>query len=272
VVLDAPAKQTLGAARITAPAGFVVTGVAADATTETSFTDNEATFNYLDIPAGGSETVTVTAEVPCEGSASTWSVGAKQSNQYNGDPGNDLQLDVNGSDVETAVSGVCKPCPANEACDATLNSGSNKFSIRSATGGAGNLTLAFGSTLSVDCSSLGHQAVMSDTALFNITATDREKIASLIVPRRDVPGGDVANLDLCFGAPYDFEGAAPALQSTFDWDGDGTVAADETLYVGLLPDCANAEDHTCVFNRDRVQRNDGIIEARLRAGDPGMRG
>ena len=265
VKLNAPAKQELGAARVTAPAGFNITAASAAAPATNSFSGNVATFNDLEIPSGGTETVTVTADVPCDGTASTWSVNAKQSNQYNGDPGNDLQLNASGSDLVTALTGVCKPCPPS-GCTEESTSGSNKLTVR---GGAGstedNLILAFGTTLQIDCSSLGHQSVMSDTALFDIG--ERTKTASLVVPKKSVPGGDVANLDLCFGSPVPFEGAQ--LTTQYDWDGNGTL---DTVHVGLLPDCADAADTTCVYNRDRVARNDGIIEARLPAGDPGMRG
>ena len=265
VDLNAPAKQELGAARVTAPADFVITAVSAAAPAAASFSDNVATFNDLEIPAGGAETVTITAEVPCGGTATAWTVGAKQSNQYNGDPGNDLQLNATASDLQTALTGVCKPCPP-AGCTEEGASGNSKFTVK---GGAGstedNLVLAFGTTLQIDCSSLGHQSVMSGTALFDVG--ERTKTASLVVPKRSVPGGDVDNLDLCFGSPTTFEGAA--LTTQYDWDGNGAL---DTVYVGLLPDCTSAEDSTCVFNRDRVARNDGIIEARLPAGDPGMRG
>ena len=53
---------------------------------------------------------------------------------------------------------------------------------------------------------------------------------------------------------------------TFDWDGDGV---DEPVYKGLLPDC---DAPPCVSKRKKTNAGDGVIEARLPAGDPGMRG
>ena len=270
VKLNAPAKQELGAARVTAPAGFVITAASAAAPATSSYSGNVAIFNDLEIPSGGSETVRVTAQVPCGGVASTWNVDAKQSNQYNGDPGNDLQLNASGSDLATALTGVCKPCPLT-GCEQPGSSGNSKLTIKGASGAAGdNLVLAFGTELDIDCSLLGHDAVMNETALFDVGT--RAKTASLVVAKADLPTGGYEALELCFGSPKPFEGQDLRLESSYDWNGDGVVALTEKLYVGLLPDCADAADLTCVSLRDRGPRNSGIIEARLPAGDPGMRG
>ncbi|HYI19932.1 MAG TPA: hypothetical protein VD836_14555 [Solirubrobacteraceae bacterium] len=265
VTFDAPAKQSLGSAQLTVPEGFTVVSVAADAPASTVVSGGTVTLNGLEIAAGGSEDVTVNVAVPCTGSDATWESSAKQANEYNG-TGNNLQLDTSGSSLTTAITGVCAPCPEDEICDASLPNGNKSFKVTglpNAAADEGVLTLALGSSLQIDCA--GYQETMTATALFNVTG-DREKIATLTVPKREMPKS--SPLQLCFGAPDPFPGSVP--QGSYDWDGNGT---DEPVYVGLLPDCSATVTTRCVFNRDRLKPSgDGIIEARLPAGDPGMRG
>jgi len=56
---------------------------------------------------------------------------------------------------------------------------------------------------------------------------------------------------------------------TFDWDGDGVA---EPVHEGLLRDCGHKAGPPCVSKRKKTGSGDGVIEAKLPAGDPGMRG
>ena len=265
VTFEAPAKQQLGSAQLTVPEGFTINSVTADTPTPPTVVGGVVTLNGLEIAQGGSEDVTVNVSVPCTSDDIGWEATAKQANEYNGS-GNDLQLNVGGSTLETAITGVCAPCPEDQVCDASLANGNKAFKVtglpNAAQPDAGQLTLAFGTDLQIDCA--GYTEVMTGTALFNVTG-DRTKTATLIVPKRELPR---TALQLCFGAPEQFPGSV--AQGTYDWDGDGTA---EPVYVGLLPDCSATVTTRCVFNRDKLKPSgDGIIEALLPAGDPGMRG
>jgi hypothetical protein len=104
-------QQQLGSADITVPSAF--TGVSADPTGPATATvaGNVVHLRNASVPPGGSITVSVTASVPasmaCPGGTFTWAVVAKQANDFNGPPGNDLTLNAQGSSLTTTVTGGC---------------------------------------------------------------------------------------------------------------------------------------------------------------------
>src|SRR5437762_99081 len=77
--------QRLGSVQITAPTGFVITGVPGAA----SFTSSSALFLNLALAPSATITLTVTAVLPCSGGSYQWGIEAKQSNDFSGPPGND---------------------------------------------------------------------------------------------------------------------------------------------------------------------------------------
>jgi hypothetical protein len=99
---DLHASQTLGSANFTAPAGFVLgtvgnLGGSDRSGFNVSVVGNVVQFRAMSsataLPAGGtvSADVTVTAGI-ANCTSATWAVEAKQSNDFSGQPGNDLQL------------------------------------------------------------------------------------------------------------------------------------------------------------------------------------
>ena len=88
-ITNEASPQQLGSVQITAPAGFVITGASGAA----SVMSSSALFLNLALAPSATSTLTLTASAPCSGGAYQWGIEAKQSNNFNGPPGNDFQLD-----------------------------------------------------------------------------------------------------------------------------------------------------------------------------------
>jgi hypothetical protein len=105
-------EQQLGSADIMVPSAFTSVSVAdpAEPATATA-TGNIVHLRNASVQPGGSIALRITATVPaslaCSGSAFTWSVIAKQANDFNGTPGNDLNLNTADSRLTTTVTGGC---------------------------------------------------------------------------------------------------------------------------------------------------------------------
>jgi hypothetical protein len=102
-------QQQLGSANITVPAAFTAVSVADPAgPATTTASGNVVQLRDASLAPGGSIVVSVTATVPTACAATyTWSVAAKQANDFNGPPGNDLTLDTQASSLTTTVAGGC---------------------------------------------------------------------------------------------------------------------------------------------------------------------
>ena len=101
--------QQLGSANLTVPAGFTIvsTGTPTPAGTAT-VVGNVVQLRDLATPAGSSASVSIVAIAPCPAGTYTWSVIAKQANNFTGDPGNDLSFDAANSDLNTTLNGTCR--------------------------------------------------------------------------------------------------------------------------------------------------------------------
>ena len=126
-------QQQLGSADITVPSAFSGVSVADPVGPATATTaGNVVHLRNASVPPGGTIAVTITAGVPaslaCSGATFTWAVVAKQSNDFNGPPGNDLTLDTQASSLTTTVTGGCAlrfvagRGPADARVDETITS------------------------------------------------------------------------------------------------------------------------------------------------------
>ena len=98
--------QQLGSADVTVPAAITVVGAPTlDRAGTVSASGNVLALRNLALPPDASVTVTVALRMPCVADAYTWSVAAKQSNDFKGPPGNSLGP-VIGS-LTTTVTGSC---------------------------------------------------------------------------------------------------------------------------------------------------------------------
>jgi hypothetical protein len=125
-ITNEASTQQLGSAQITAPAGFTITGAPGSA----SFTPGSALFLNLSLAPSASTTVTVTAAAPCSSGSYQWGIQAKQSNDFNGPPGNDFQLDpASAGNLSGSVTGSCSLAftsdgqPAGSAAGKVITSG-----------------------------------------------------------------------------------------------------------------------------------------------------
>lgn len=140
---DPHASQTLGSANFTPPSGLTVTGVTSISLAGWSVSVDSAGLVEFRAPASSSglgagqqisAVVAVSKTQACTATAgsATWQVEAKQSNNFSGTPGNDLQLNP-ASDLtplgsfvlaptETVVSGIHVPqIVANAAAPVSVN-------------------------------------------------------------------------------------------------------------------------------------------------------
>ena len=116
--------QQLGSSNISAPAGYVIpaqTISLPSPATATVVGSSQIQLRNLAIPALGSFTFAFTAVAPCTGNAA-WSLDAKQSNNYQGPPGNSFVLNAGGSDLVTDVVGTCRLAFSTPPANAELGS------------------------------------------------------------------------------------------------------------------------------------------------------
>lgn len=99
--------QQLGSANLTVPAGFTVLAVGSPPVGTATLVGSTVQLRDLSTPPGASTSVSVSAQVPCSPVTSSWSVIAKQANNFTGDPGNDLTFDPGHSSLTTSLTGRC---------------------------------------------------------------------------------------------------------------------------------------------------------------------
>jgi len=103
-------SQQLGSVQITAPAAnFVITGAnVPSGPGAASFTSGSALFTSLSLAPSATTTLAVTAVLPCSGGSYQWKMQVKQSNNFNGPPGNDFQRDpASNKNLSGSLSGSC---------------------------------------------------------------------------------------------------------------------------------------------------------------------
>ena len=99
--------QQLGSANLTLPAAFTPLAVGAPSAGTATMAGSTVLLRNLSLAPGGSVSVSVSARVPCQLGTYTWSVIAKQANDFSGDPGNDLTFNQAHSSLTTTLTGVC---------------------------------------------------------------------------------------------------------------------------------------------------------------------
>lgn len=100
--------QQLGSSNLTAPAGYTVTSASLPSGTQLTISGSTIKLRNLALAPGNSVTVTIGIVPPCTSGTAAWSVITKQSNDFNGPPGNDLTLDTRNSSITTTTAGSCQ--------------------------------------------------------------------------------------------------------------------------------------------------------------------
>lgn len=249
VLTNENTTQRLGSADLTPPPGYTITGGSVSPGT-LSVSGNVVDLRNLDLAPGQSATATIEiASSPC--SAGTWSVEAKQANDFSGLPGNDLTLDTAHSNLVTSLCGA--PCKQNSACG-TTDAGNANGSTQVTTGKgklSGQLVESANpdnlSSLEAECKTVsGYQ--MADPNSYTILAPpDRSKVATITFTSATML--TLGSQQICFDAPYPFT-AVTVTGSTVPATNVGTALNPD--YVGLLPDCVKGTTGPC-HNRKQDQ-------------------
>ncbi|HEX4529106.1 MAG TPA: hypothetical protein VIA11_06775 [Acidimicrobiia bacterium] len=107
-ITNEASPQQLGSANITAPTGFTITGVvvvSAPSGATATRVGNVVQVRNLALPPGSAAIFTISAAAPSTPTSAAWTVTAKQSNDFNGPPGNDFTLDRASNLAITVLSG-----------------------------------------------------------------------------------------------------------------------------------------------------------------------
>ena len=100
-------KQQLGSADLTVPAGIVLRSASVASPATVTVAGSTMRLRNLALQPGRSLAVTVVADVACNPAVVSWAVQAKQANDFQGPPGNDMTLAAPSS-LTTTISGQCK--------------------------------------------------------------------------------------------------------------------------------------------------------------------
>jgi hypothetical protein len=120
-IVNKAGTQSIGSANLTAPTGFNVSSVSPPLPSGSAVAGNLIKLRNLNISAGGFRTYTIGVSVPCQPPASSdWKIVTKQSNDFNGPPGNNFSL-VAPSNLSTPVTGACKLVFVSQPHNAQVN-------------------------------------------------------------------------------------------------------------------------------------------------------
>ena len=100
-------QQMLGSANVTVPDGLTLESAGIPAPATAAVSGRTVQLRTLALAPGQSATATVRAAAGCAPGTASWPVIAKQSNDFNGSPGNDLTLEAATSSTTTTVTGGC---------------------------------------------------------------------------------------------------------------------------------------------------------------------
>jgi hypothetical protein len=116
--------QTLGSANVTGASSGSSSFTIVGATTsqgDATVVSGVLQLRNLNLAPGGTANVDITVKTPCASGSYTWGILAKQSNGFNGPPGNDYTLQTGGSNLVTALAGTCKLVWVTQPANAVVN-------------------------------------------------------------------------------------------------------------------------------------------------------
>jgi hypothetical protein len=100
--------QSLGSANVTAPSAFTLVSASIPQGSATVASGSLLQLRDLNLAPGATVNVDITVRATCTSGSYSWAILAKQSNSFNGPPGNDFNLQTAGSNLVTSVSGGCR--------------------------------------------------------------------------------------------------------------------------------------------------------------------
>ena len=247
--------QQLGSANLTAPSGYVVSTKPGDvsSTQGTVIVVFDATAQAYVIQLRNAAlaphtslkiTIRLTS-VPC--TPGTWSVQAKQSNDFSGPPGNDLNLDTGNSVLTTNLCGA--PFTNGAATGNTqLSGGKAQVTATAANAPSGAQLFESGNLATVspvDCSAAARGAyTTADPNTYGvITTVNASKVVTITISSPTIPlvgnaNQILKNQQICFDAPYEFATAPGGPTALAPSDGAGG-------FIGLLQTCTGSTVGPC---------------------------
>jgi hypothetical protein len=102
-IINRANPQTLGSLNLGTPSGFSIANVQPRANVDPTSSSTLLKLRNLNLAPGASVTVTMDTTAPCAGGDYQWALKVKQSNDFNGPPGNDFT----GTPPTTTVNGGC---------------------------------------------------------------------------------------------------------------------------------------------------------------------
>jgi len=155
--------QALGSANVTAASSgsssFTILGATASRG-DATVVSGVLRLRNLNLAPGGTANVDITVKTPCSGGSYMWGLIAKQSNDFNGPPGNDFTMQTAGSNLVTALAGTCKLVWVTQPANAVVNS--------VITGAAGNPS---GPSVSVQAVDANNDPLTTATGTVTLTKT-----------------------------------------------------------------------------------------------------
>lgn len=219
--------QSLGSADLTAPAGYTVSS-ASVSQGSASVSGNVVELRDSNLAPGASLTATIAvSSTTC--AASTWSVVAKQTPEFQGGPGVTFTLDTAHSNLDTAACGM--PCKKGATC--TTNAGNANGSAQVSLSKSTTKGQLFESVNSSQVQPLtcekanGSVYVSADPNTYDLYATSNGRKLVKITITNPVVSRPLGRQQICFDAPYKFQ---TKHGTRLRRDGNGG-------FIGLLPDC-----------------------------------
>jgi hypothetical protein len=249
--------QQLGSANLTPPAGYTLQGVTAPPAPATAtIVDGVLQLRELALQPGASLTVSMSVTTACDSGSRTksWQTATKQSNDFQGAPGNSLMLDAATSSITTTTVGACVPCPEDASCMTSFSQPGSSLNMLSDPDpqlvDSGLLKMRPLAAGQLDCAGWNEYG----PGYQYDTPQNRGQVSTMSFP--GAAKGD--KLEICFGSPVPFDVKPGTVQTEEFIDG-------VHVFVGLLPNCIGLSPGPCVTGRDAKQKT---VSARKGPGDP----
>jgi hypothetical protein len=258
-------SQQLGSANLTPPSQLPVVSASVPSPGTASVVGGVVQLRNLGVAPGQSVDVTLHATAPggCPSATYTWGVQAKQSNDFNGSPGNDLTLDAAHSSLTTTVSGPCALRFVTQPTDAQVG--------QHITGTAGSPT---GPAVSVEIvDSSGHR-VTGSTASVTMAIGSNPGGGTLSGTKTVAASAGLASFgDLSIDKPgtgYTLQASGTGLSSatsrSFNETQQATSCTEDNSCSGTLS--TTSSDATVTANPDPNKPDAAVLEMSLDGGPP----
>ena len=257
-ITNEDSMQALGSVKITALAGFMITG-ASCTPLPGCVTSSSALFINLNLKPGATTSTPLTVKVtPSSSGAGTyqWGVEAKQSNDFNG-TGNNFQLDQ----ASTGLTGSISQCTSS-TCSASASSATTSATLTTTSAAAGDSIAASAGAATYTCA--GVSPPFSDAFSFAVYSAAGAPLSIPVTVPQEFPKSFVQSTghtgasgwQICYGSTTPFE--ANAVPGTYT--SGVTINGIPGNNTGLLLDCSSTQGKApCVQARTKDNAGDVVV-------------